>query len=142
MGLKVIKLLAGGAAWGCTVNALVALIGYGMIGNEWFTGTGKPYPLQVAAAVLVGIAFSLPSIVYESERISKIGKVAIHMGIGFLVFLPTAYFMGWMPLQSVGFMASFIGLALFFSFLIMFAFYIFYKKEAEEINKKIKEKMQ
>ena len=72
MSGKVIKYLFGGISWGCVVSCIVNVIGTMVKGNAWFTEAGHSYAAQVAAAVLVGVAWVLPSVIYQSDRIRSI----------------------------------------------------------------------
>ena len=67
-------------------------------------------------------------------------RILIHMGIGISIYSATMIAVGWIPanIGILGLICSLsfgIGLA----FIIWFAFYLYYKKEARDINKKIKE---
>ena len=66
MSGKVIKYLFGGISWGCVVSCIVNVIGTMVKGNAWFTEAGHSYAAQVAAAVLVGVGWVLPSVIYQS----------------------------------------------------------------------------
>ena len=71
MSGKVMKYLFGGISWGCVVSCIVNVIGTMVKGNAWFTEAGHSYAAQVAAAVIVGVAWVLPSVIYQSDRMPR-----------------------------------------------------------------------
>ena len=92
-------------------------------------------------SMITGIAFYVPALVYQNEKLSKGLQVLIHMGIGLLTYISVGCYVGWIPLQAgawaiVGTIVS----AVVISFLIWFGFYLYYKQEARRINAKLKEK--
>ena len=97
MSGKVMKYLFRGISWGCVVSCIVNVIGTMVKGNAWFTEAGHSYAAQVAAAVLVGVAWVLPSVIYQSDRMPRVMQALIHFVIGFGVYFPTAFVMGWIP---------------------------------------------
>lgn len=92
-------------------------------------------------AVIVGLGFGLPSLIYENENIPYPLRVVFHMGIGCAVMLLVAFTVGWIPfggevsivLLSV---AGEIGTA----FLIWKTITVHYKNEAKQINRKLQER--
>ncbi|MCR4730679.1 MAG: DUF3021 domain-containing protein [Saccharofermentans sp.] len=96
---------------------------------------------MVVACVLVGLGFGVPTVVYNSERMPYPLKVIIHMGIGFAVYIPVAYYVGWFgslsvfksPLQ----IAVIVAVQIVTAFVIWFFFARYYRKEAKKMNEKI-----
>lgn len=57
----------------------------------------------IIAIMIIGLGYSVPGIIYESEKFSYLVKSFIHMGTGFLIMLITGYVSGWYSLdQGVG----------------------------------------
>jgi fatty acid desaturase len=90
-------------------------------------------------AMVIGVGFSLPSIVYEREDLSMPLKVLIHMGTGMIVYFLAVLYAGWIP-ASLGIGALIISLLIGISIavVIWFGFYLYYREEALKINKQIK----
>lgn len=137
---KVLKNLLLGAAWGCTVNCIVCLVIAFCIGEIGFTA--NEFLIQVIASVVVGIGFTLPTLIYKNEHLSQAIKMLIHLGIGFVIYFPTAFFVGWFP-KEIGVLGMIlcVAIVIFISLIVYFFFYLYYKNEANIMNKKIKEKM-
>ena len=132
MSGKVMKYLFGGISWGCVVSCIVNVIGTMVKGNAWFTEAGHSYAAQVAAAVIVGVAWVLPSVIYQSDRMPRAMQTLIHFVIGFGVYFPTAFVMGWIFLEMLLMAAM--------SFVIWICFCVHYRREAKQINEQLKQK--
>lgn len=69
---------------------------------DWFYG-GKfyldnwMYTKMVIGSVVIGIGFSVPALIYESEKLPYGIKVLVHMGTGCLVMLIMGFAVGWLP---------------------------------------------
>lgn len=129
-----------GIAWGCTVNCGICLIIAFINGKISFTA--NEFLIQLIASSIVGIAFTLPTIVYKSESLSQGIKILIHLGIGFIVYFPIAFLLGWIPIEK-GILPVILSIAIVVTvtFVIYFFFWLYYKNEAKEINRKIEEKL-
>ena len=138
-----IKSIAVGIGWGFTV--LVVYLTIGVIISSDFLASIAPddFIKYVICSAVVGLGFSVPSLIYYNERISRILQVIIHLGTGFAIYSPVAFFAGWIP-TAYGAIAVALSLlcAVVFSLLVWFCFALYYRKQAEEINRKILEKQQ
>ncbi len=90
-------------------------------------------------AIIVGIGFSLPGVVYENENMPYAMRFIIHMGVGCTIFVITGFAVGWIPRGSspwagVGVVLAGILTALF----LWFCFWWYYKQEVRKIDEKIK----
>lgn len=65
-----------------------------------FTLKNYNYTKMVIGAVIVGLGFSVPGIVYETTDFSYAVKILIHMGTGCVIFLITGYAVGWFSLAG------------------------------------------
>lgn len=97
------------------------------------------YTKMFVGAIIVGIGFSAPGLVYENENMPYIMRVLIHMGVGCTIFIITGLAVGWIPSGNnpwVGVGVVLIGIltALF----LWFGFWWYYRQEARKINDKIK----
>ena len=92
-------------------------------------------------SMVTGIAFYVPALVYQNEKLSKGLQVLIHMGIGLVTYISVGLYVGWIPLQAGAWaITGTIVSAVVVSFLIWFGFYLYYRLEAKRINAKLKEK--
>lgn len=129
-----------GIAWGCTVNCIVCLIIAFINGNISFTA--NEFLIQLTASSIAGIGFTLPTIVYKSERLSQGIKILIHLGIGFVIYFPTAFLAGWIPKEAgILTVILFTAIAVAAFFVIYFFFLLYHKSEAKNMNRKIEEKL-
>lgn len=126
-----------GIAWGCTINCLVMLIISFSEGKIYFTA--NEYLKQLICSAVVGIAFALPTLIYENEKLSQGIKCLIHLGIGFITYFINAFIAGWFPVGvDIGIVISSVLIMIALSFVIYFFFWLYYKNEAKKINQKIK----
>lgn len=137
---KILRKTFLGIAWGCTVNCMV-MLAIALIQGE-LSFTAMEYVKQLICSAVVGVAFVVPTIIYENEKLPQGIKCLIHMGIGFIVYFITAFIAGWFPTgMGIGiFITSALAMAAL-SFVIYFFFWLYYKNEAKEINIKIKQKL-
>ena len=138
---NVIKSIAVGIGWGFTV--LVVYLTIGVIISSDFLASIAPddFIKYVICSAVVGLGFSVPSLIYHNERISRGLQVIIHLGTGFAVYIPVAFFAGWIP-TAYGAIAVALSLliAVVFSLLVWLCFALYYRKQAQKINRKIIEK--
>lgn len=99
------------------------------------------YYRMVAAAILIGVGFGAPAVLYDNEKIPVPMRALIHMAIGSIVMLLCSYWAGWLPVEA-GWkaVALTIGGQLLFCVLIWLAFSLYYAKQSRQINQKIKDK--
>lgn len=129
-----------GITWGCTITTLIGLIGSLIGGDSFFQITSQEYIKQVLCSMIIGVGFSLPTIVYENDKLSNGIKILIHMGIGLTIYFIAAFYAGWIPTDlGIGVIISTILLMAIFSFAIWLGFFMYYKQEAKKINEKIKD---
>ena len=95
---------------------------------------------MVVGAVIVGLGFSVPGIVYETTDFSYAVKILIHMGTGCVIFLITGYAVGWFSLaggirQCMPPILASLGT----SVLLWVVFMLRDRRTAERINERIRE---
>ena len=138
---KIIKRIYDGIAWGCIISCLITVSGSLAMGNDWFTFGPHSYAKQVIAAIIVGMGWVVPTLVYDSKKLSKGMQVSIHLLIGFGIYIPCAFYMQWIPTsQGMGTLLTTVLIMLVCSFLIYLGFYFYYRNEAKKLNSRIKEK--
>ena len=108
------------------------------INNGTFLMENWSFTKMAIGSVIVGIGFSVPSLIYKNSKIPYGLQILIHMGIGCSVMLITAFCVGWIP-TSLGIKGILISIVveIISAFIIWFAFSLYYKQEATKINKQI-----
>lgn len=140
---NIIKSIVLGIGWGFTVFVVYLTIGV-IISSDFLAGIAQDdFIKYVICSAVIGLGFSVPSLIYRNERISRGLQVIIHLGTGFAIYVPVAFFAGWIP-TAYGAIAVAISLlcAVVFSLLVWLCFALYYGKQAQEINRKIVEKQQ
>lgn len=138
---NVVKSIALGIGWGFTVLVVYLTIGV-LISSDFLAGISQgDFIKYVICSAVIGLGFSVPSLIYYNERISRGLQVIIHLGTGFAIYIPVAFFAGWIP-TAYGAIAVALSLlyAVVFSLLVWLCFALYYRKQAQEINRKIIEK--
>lgn len=106
-----------------------------------FSLEGYRFTKMVIGCVLIGLGFGVPSVVYRMESMPMPLRVIIHLGIGWTVYLIVAFAVGWMgSAAGIGQSILIIFIQTAVIILIWFLFFRHYKKEADEINRKLAEK--
>ena len=134
---KIILYILRGIGLGCVFFTLSGII-FDIIFKGSFLLNHWYYTKMAIGSMITGIAFYVPSLVYQNEKLSK---VFIHMGIGLVTYISVGLYVGWIPLQAGAWaIIGTIVIAVVVSFLIWFGFYLYYRQEAKRINAKLKEK--
>lgn len=96
------------------------------------------YTKMAIGSMLVGVGFSVPSAIYNNDKLSLGIQTLIHMGIGCTVLLIVAFQVGWISLAA-GWTACVLAVLgeLLVAFLIWLAFAFYYKRMAKRMNDKI-----
>lgn len=138
---KIISTMALGISWGFTVLVLYMTVS-SLVNADFFSNlTSAEFIKNVICSAIVGLGFSVPSLIYRNETLSRWLQVLVHLGIGFVIYISVALYAGWIPTEF-GFLPVVISIAVsvVFTLLIWLCFSIYYRKQAEKINKKIFEK--
>lgn len=123
-----------------------ALAAFTILGVIWdiinggsYTMTDWKYTQMVIAAIVVGIGYSIPALIYYSSNIPYPIKILFHMGIGSIIFIIVSFAVGWVP-SSLGMKECIIAIVseLSIACILWFCFHLYYKKVAQKINEKIK----
>ena len=126
-----------GIGLGSAVFVLMGIVFDILSGGE-FRLSAWSYTKMAMGAMLVGIGFSVPSVIYENEKLSLGIQTLIHMGVGCTIFVVVAFVVGWIPLTAgwrVGVMTVLGQWLAAFVLWLMFALY--YKRMAKKMNAKI-----
>lgn len=138
---KIISVTAMGISWGFTVLVFYMTVS-AIINSDFFSNlTSAEFIKQVICSGVVGLGFTVPTLVYRSESLSRWLQVLVHLGIGFVIYISVAFYAGWIPTEF-GFLTVAISIAasIVLTLLIWLCFSLYYRKQAEKINRKIFEK--
>lgn len=120
--------------------AIFSIVGiiFDIMGGGVYTLEGYRYTKMVIASVIVGLGFGVPTMVYRSDKLPMPVKVLVHMGIGCVIYTIVAFSVGWIggsASVTQGILIACVQIAV--AFVIWFCFMRYYRKEADEMNKKI-----
>lgn len=93
-----IKKLCSGISVGCVAFVAIIFIFPLFEGgaNAFFRQkTGEGWQQLAAYCIIIATGFSVPTLIYESSRLSFRLKILIHLTAGALIYLITAHFSGW-----------------------------------------------
>lgn len=135
---KILVYLAMGIAWGCTFFVVNGMIGTAIKGPSFLVPVINNFIPQALGAMLVGICCGSTAIIYREDRLSLGQQVTIHFVVGLGGYFGVAWKLGWLPIQNPRWLLSsiIIGIAVFV--VIWTGFYLVHKKEAEQMNQKLK----
>lgn len=96
------------------------------------------YTKMAIGAMIVGIGFSLPSPIYDNDKLSLGIQTLIHMGTGGTTLLVVAFTVGWIPVAA-GWRVSVLAVLgqLLIAFIVWLIFALYYKRMAKKMNDKI-----
>lgn len=136
--MKLLKMILNGIAWGCTIATFIAIIGAAVAGDSFLAITANDFIGQAVGSMIVGIGFTVPSLIYDSKKLSMGMKTFIHMAIGFFIYFITALHLNWIPVEfGSGMIAVSVLTAASFAFGIWLLFYLYNRKEAKKLNQKL-----
>lgn len=135
----VFKYLFNGISWGCTFFIFINLIGAWLMGDSFLEPIKSDFQRQIVGAIIVGVFSGSTSIIYLYKKIPLWIQIAIHTCIGLASYFVTAYYLGWMPLNSYGEIFRFILCWVLIFWGIWIGFYFYNKHEVKKVNNKIQE---
>lgn len=138
---NILKVSLGGIATAWAVFTIIGVI-MDISNGGTLIEPAYGYTKMAIGAMIVGLGFSIPSIIYDSERLSIVIKVIVHMSIGCTIMLITAFAVGWIP-QGIGIGTCLIIIAseIIIAFVIWLFYWRYYKKLAKQMNENIAAKM-
>lgn len=129
-----------GIAYGCTVLTVLGLIFAINDRGNFASLTSQEYIRNVIASMISGVGFVVPSIIYERKNLSMGMQIFIHMGVGLTVYILSALYGGWIPVDyGLRAIVLSIIIMIIMSFIIWSGFYIYFKREAKIMNMKIQD---
>lgn len=141
---KTFKKIYSGIAMGSFAFVAMIFLASAFAGgaNTFFASkTGDEWLTLAACFIVISTGFYVPSLIYDNEKMALWLRTLIHMLIGTVVYLFTAYFAGWMK-AGFGEAILYVLLALGIAALIWPCIFFSIKGQAKRINAKIKEKRQ
>ncbi len=136
--MKVFKMILNGIAWGCTICTFVLMIGTAAVGDSFLAVTANDFIRQAIGSMIVGMGFTVPSLVYSNENLNLGMKTFIHMGIGLFIYFLVALNLHWIPIDfgwKMTVISVFIAIVVSFGF--WFLFYLYNRMEAKKLNRKL-----
>jgi len=137
----VIKYILYGISFGCTFLVVMCLFYFIGGKKDLLTPIFKDFARQSIGAMIVGIACSGTSIVYQFNRPCVLVKIIIHFCVGLGVFYPVAIYLGWLPFypdRVIFTTLQFLSPCVIFM-AIWLCFYLFNRNEAKKINERLRE---
>lgn len=128
-----------GIEFGALIFVFICVAGK-YINEDFLNGlTANQFLMHVIGSIIVSEGYTLTGLVYDSQKLSFLTKVIIHMGSGTLVYIIVGCLLGWIPLTN-GFWSALMFAAIPFAFssAIWFGSFIYYKLMAVEMNKKMR----
>lgn len=100
--------------------------------------TSERFLAQAIGSIIVGIGFTVPSLIYSRESLGRGMQTLIHMGTGFFIYFLVALNLGWIPVEF-GWQMTVLSIliAIIFAFAIWFGFYLYNKREAQKLNQQL-----
>lgn len=139
--MKILKLFLNGIAWGCTVCVFILIFWAAFMGDTLFAAmTAENFIRQAIGSMIVGIGFTMPTLLYHNHRLRIWMQTILHMAIGFLIYFSAAFYLGWIPIKfgwKIITLSLLIAVVTFFA--IWSAYYFYNRREAEKLNKKLKD---
>ena len=122
-----------------TIFSLVCMI-FDIAYGGTFSLEGYRMTKMIIGAMIVGLGFGVPTIVYKNDSLPMPIRVIIHMGIGCIIYTIVAFSVGWIGGSSslaLGLVIAASQLAV--SFTIWLFFMRYYKSEAQRMNDRIQQ---
>lgn len=114
------------------------MVGTAVVGDSFLAITANDFIRQAIGSMIVGMGFTVPSLVYSNENLSLGIKTFIHMGLGLFIYFLVALNLHWIPIDFGWEMAAIsVLIAVIVAFGIWLMFYLYNKKEAKKLNQKL-----
>ena len=118
----------------------IAGIGFDIAYGGTFSLDNYMFTKMVIGAIIVGLGFGMPTIVYYKDNLPMPIRVIIHMGIGCIVYTIVAFSVGWIGnFGSVGIGILAAGIQFALAFILWGGFMIHYRNEARKMNTRIQQ---
>lgn len=140
--VKVLKRITEGIVIGCTIFTIIGITFCLVNGTDTaFSGPDYGFVKMAICSMVVGLGFSLPTFIYDYQKITKSLQTLIHLSIGFIIFGLVAFYAKWVPIESgIKEIVVFVIISIVSTLAIWYCFYLYYKNEAKIINDDIRKK--
>lgn len=137
----ILKFFLFGLCWGCTCFTAMLALRYATGGPRAISAMLPDFLAQIAGALVVGPAFTMPAILYRIRRIPTPVSVMIHMAVGMGVSGPIAVHFGWIPSypDRPWMLAVEICIGIGVFDVIWLVFYLLNRHEAKAINQRVRQ---
>ena len=128
-----------GIACGCVILVIMGI-------RADLTRTGDThvfadnFTTQAVSAMVIGIGFSVTSVVHKIERLATWLQTAIHLSVGFGVYLIVSFANGWLSISSPFAVIVSVAINAVLFLAIGLGYYLLNEREAKIINEKLKER--
>lgn len=141
---KLLKKFSFGVVTGCFGFVAMLFIASAFAGGAdafFAIKTGEEWLQLATCFIIISTGFFVPSLIYDNEKFALWLRTLIHMTVGTIVYLLTAYYAGWMKAE-VAAIAVYILIAVGVAALVWAMFMLGFRMQAKKINKKIRGKDQ
>jgi len=97
------------------------------------------FTVNALGFLAIAVGFSMSAIVYDFERPALWLKISINVFVGFGIFFIVGIYIGIISLESPTWILVSVVIAVIIFFVAYFTDYLFSKREAKAINKKLRE---
>ena len=137
---KVCMRLLTGIPISCTLFCLFGIV-FDIINQGRFLLENGSYTRMVLGALAVGAGFSVPSVIYDNDRLPRSLQVLFHMGIGCAVMLLVAFAVGWIPTElGLWTVLAIIAAMIATAFVVWLGFCAYYRCEAQRLNAQVQQR--
>ncbi|MDN4606453.1 DUF3021 domain-containing protein [Sporosarcina highlanderae] len=92
---------------------------------------------NMLGTVFCGWFFSVTPLLFENEKLTLIVQTTLHFLSVTVLYFIVAFVIGWIPFTVKGFLGM-LGIFIAFYAIIWFAFYMYFKKQAEKLNEELR----
>lgn len=136
---NILKNSAQGIGLSCTIYLFAGMI-FDYLNHGTMLMENWMFSRQAIGTFLVGIAFSAPTEIYNSDKVPFPLKFLFHMGIGCTVYAIVGFRVGWIPAQLGWKSFLLVALSGLLAFLIWLGYAFYFWRLAKNMNDKIQEK--
>jgi len=138
MTKSVIKHLIYGIAGGC-VFFVAWIIVMDLAGADRLQESFENVTIYALGFIVMASGFSMSAIVYDIDRLAMWLKIVVNVFVGFGIFFLVGHTTGLISLESLTNIVIYVVTAVILFIAVCFGDYLFNRREAKAINKKLKE---
>ena len=133
---QLLHLAWSGISIALTIFVLIGVVadticGGRLVFGDWF------FSKSAVGVAVSGMAFSLPVLIYDREKLSYGWKILLHLGTGCIVTFLAGIFAGWVPFGNWLLCIVIFFAEIVVSFIGWFFFASYYQNLADKMNRKI-----